>query len=386
MNWELITALLFYAVLGIIIYKNRKKIEFIDKIFLAYKWKSGVNIIRLFTRLGSWFFKILSTISIPVCLFFMIFGIEMLIASAENIISTPSSQPGISLLIPGVKMPGTDLYVPFWYGIISIVIIAVVHELSHGIISLVEGVKLKSTGVGLFLIFPIAFVEPDESSLKKTSRLSRLRVFCAGSFANILTALLFAYLASNLLIPIVDSEVDYTNVVIQSTVEDLPAAIAGVPNNSYLESINNNTIKNITEFYNVLLTLNPAQNITLTANGTDYYLTTAANPDNTSRAYLGVMVEQDWKFKDNLKNIPELILMIPFFLFNLAVWVSNLNLSVGMFNLVPLWITDGGKILVELFSTFLKEETMVYAVNYVFFFVLSIILFNMFGPALMSFF
>ncbi|VVB74682.1 Peptidase family M50 [Candidatus Tiddalikarchaeum anstoanum] len=384
MNWELITALIFYIALGLIIYFNRRKVQILDKIFITYRWEKGVKYIKKIAGFGTIIFRIISAISIPVAVFFMFFGVQMLFQSAMTIAASPVPKAGISVVIPGVRLPGSDLYVPFWYGIISIIIIAIVHELSHGIVSVAEGVKLKSTGVGLLLIFPVAFVEPDNDSLKKSSRLSRIKVYCAGSFANILVAVLMGYLAINIVGPIIDSQVDYTNVIIQSAMPDLPAALAGVPNNSYLEKINNETITNVTEFYNALTRINPGENITLVANGTNYYLTATQNPDNASMPYLGVFVEQGWKYKDSFKNVPELLLMIPFFLYNLFIWVSNLNFSVGIFNLIPIWITDGGKVLSEILSIFLKDKLLFYVINYIFLAVLSLILFNFFGPQIMS--
>jgi len=383
MNWELVTAVIFYSSLALIVYLNRSKIEIIDKIFFAYRWKKAVEYIKKLSKF-TFLFKVLSTISIPVCIFFMIFGIDLLIQSANTIIASPAPQAGVTLLIPGVKMPGSDLYVPFWYGIISIIIIAFVHEVSHGITSVVEKVKLKSAGVGVALLFPVAFVEPDEKSLLKSSRLSRLRVYAAGSFANIVLAFLAFLLTVNVLAPIVDSEVDYTSVI--SSVPNMPAYNAGLPNNTYLETLNNKSISNITEFYQALLTVAPYENITLKANGTTYELTTTANPTNSSIAYLGVTVEQGWEFKESLQAWPEWVLMVPFFLFNLFVWISNLNFSVGIFNLIPLWITDGGKIVFEVLSTIIPRKVLFFVLNYVFILVLGLLLFNIFGPAIMSIF
>ena len=57
------------------------------------------------------------------------------------------------------------------------------------------GVKIKSTGFGFFPFFlPIflaAFVEQDEKSMNKSSRFSQMAVLSAGTFANVLTAILF---------------------------------------------------------------------------------------------------------------------------------------------------------------------------------------------------
>lgn len=383
-NWELISVILFYSILGITIYKNRKKMEVMDKVFFVYKWKKGAEYIRKISR-PPWLWKILSTLAIPICLFFMLYSVQILYQGAVGIIQSPDPTPTVGLLIPGVQLPGSDFYVPFWYGIISIVVLAVVHEASHGIIATVEKIKIKTTGVGLFLFLPLAFVEPVINSFKKATRLSRIRMLCAGSFANLTTALIAFLIVVNLLTPLIDSEVNYSGVLVKQAVPNEPAALSGMPNNTKLISVNNKTVANITEFYYALMELTPEENVTIiTSNGT-YFLTTSTNPNNQSMAYLGVIVEQDWEFKQELKqSYPEFILWMPFVLTQLLMWVSNLNFAVGIFNLYPLWITDGGKIFADLLGIVIKDDKKaILLMNVVFFAALGLLLFNMIGPFFM---
>ena len=63
--------------------------------------------------------------------------------------------------------------------------VLVVHEFGHGIISRVEGVRIKSIGVLLLAVLPGAFVEPDEEDIEKSKRISKLRIFAAGSIFNL---------------------------------------------------------------------------------------------------------------------------------------------------------------------------------------------------------
>ena len=140
MNLELITAILFYLIIGFIIYKNRASVKIVDKIFFVYKWKKGVEYIRKLAH-PEWFWKIVSTISIPICLFFIIFAMHTLITSSVTMLQTPNPTPTVGILLPGFQVPGTNLRLPFWYGIISIVVLAVVHEGSHGIIASVEKIN-----------------------------------------------------------------------------------------------------------------------------------------------------------------------------------------------------------------------------------------------------
>ncbi|MCH7649447.1 MAG: site-2 protease family protein [Thaumarchaeota archaeon] len=76
-----------------------------------------------------------------------------------------------------------------------IAIIAITHEFAHGIFAAHNNVKTKSTGFGFFPFFlPIflaAFVELDEKTMAKKSKFSQLAILSAGTFANVLTAILF---------------------------------------------------------------------------------------------------------------------------------------------------------------------------------------------------
>ena len=99
----------------------------------------------------------------------MVFIAFSLFQSLYNILFVPKALPAAGLVLP-FKVKGS-FYVPFFYWIISIFILALVHEMSHGIMARFYNIKVKSSGfafIGLILpIIPAAFVEPDEKQLKK---------------------------------------------------------------------------------------------------------------------------------------------------------------------------------------------------------------------------
>jgi len=69
-------------------------------------------------------------------------------------------------------------------------VVILLHELSHGVQCVMEGVPVRSAA---FLYAVITFggaVEPDEETLNKKSTMSKLRIFAAGSLTNLLTGLL----------------------------------------------------------------------------------------------------------------------------------------------------------------------------------------------------
>ena len=107
-------------------------------------------------------------------------------------------------------IPGINEYIPFYWGIIALIVTLVVHEFSHAILCKVEGIRVKSMGI-LLAIIPIGgFAEPDDEQLlgkkeekgdtekqttepaepkKLATRSERVRVLTAGVMANFVTAL-----------------------------------------------------------------------------------------------------------------------------------------------------------------------------------------------------
>ncbi|RLG21205.1 hypothetical protein DRN74_02970 [Candidatus Micrarchaeota archaeon] len=118
----------------------------------------------------------------------------LLIASANILVSYLMGikpAPSITPVIPGVEIPGSPIYIPL-HAVFALVILVVVHEIAHGIIARREKIKVKSLGILTVGIFPMgAFTEPDEDELKRSPVRKRMRVFAAGSMANIITAFVF---------------------------------------------------------------------------------------------------------------------------------------------------------------------------------------------------
>ncbi len=62
-------------------------------------------------------------------------------------------------------IPGINEYIPFYWGIIALIVTLVVHEFSHAILCKVEGIKVKSMGILLVLVPIGGFAEPDDEQL-----------------------------------------------------------------------------------------------------------------------------------------------------------------------------------------------------------------------------
>jgi membrane-associated protease RseP (regulator of RpoE activity) len=89
-----------------------------------------------------------------------------------------------------------DFLPPFYftYWIIIIAIIAIPHEFAHGIYARLANLKVVATGFGFLGPFLAAFVEPDEKQMAKAKKFPQLSILAAGTFANVLTTILFGIL------------------------------------------------------------------------------------------------------------------------------------------------------------------------------------------------
>ena len=271
-----------------------------------------------------------------------------LIRNLIKIITTPEAVPGVGLVLP-IEVKGA-FYVPFFYWIISIFILAVVHEFSHGIFARLYNIKIKSSGFAalavLIPILPAAFVEPDEKQLKKRPAKEQLSVFAAGPFANIVLAFVVLLFFGLFVPPIMNSTVELNGVEIIDTVEVFPAEKAGITEGEIVKQIDDFEIKTLYNFTYFLSNKKPGDIINIKTDKKEYKITLAENPQDKIKSYLGVSVSQSSDIKKEIVEkygiiIPSIILWI----IGLLYWVYLLNLGIGLFNLVPIGPIDGGRMM-----------------------------------------
>src|SRR3989344_6122478 len=184
MNLDLIFAIIFYGIIYILFLKFRNKFEIQNKIFVLYKTKLGLKSMDSLAKKYPRILNFLGYISILVGFVGIIFIFYILIDGTLKLIITPASQPVLSPVLPGVQIPGLP-NLSFWHWIISILIVATVHEFCHGVYSRLSGVKIKSSGFAFLGPILAAFVEPDEKQMNKKSTKQQLAILSAGPFSNI---------------------------------------------------------------------------------------------------------------------------------------------------------------------------------------------------------
>lgn len=277
----------------------------------------------------------------------MIFITWTLVSTLPTVFDTPS----VSIIIPGVEMPGSSIYIPFVYGLLALATVLVVHEFSHGIQSVGEKISIKSIGLLLFAIIPGAFVEPDEDELKNAKRSSRLRVYAAGSIANITLAAI-AMILMSLVAMGIPAYFDESGIEIDRIVTDSPSD-GILKEGMIIESIDNVKIDNADSYTKIIGSFKPGDNVTVQTDQGTYHVELGKNPNNESVGFFGIQANKHFEMvNDSLGPIPWIL----FELLELFQWVAMLNLGIGMFNLLPLKPLDGGYMLEILLSYKMSEE------------------------------
>ena len=352
---------------GLLMWRTKHGLEFIDRTARAHK--------------RGW--RIFGNAATVVGFGLMVFMFAIIILNAVFILTYPkigAAAAGVRLVIPGVT-------IPLWEGLIAMFSLLLVHEFSHGFVLRAQGIPTKSVGAMVFIIIPGAFVEPDEKRLRKAPILQRLRVYGAGSFANILFALLCLLILLIVVVPL-------PGVHVLRTGENSPAENAGIQPGMRLFSINDIEMDTSQDFHDFTENIRPGENLSIVADEKLFALTTIAREDNENRGFIGIDTISALS-RSNFTN-PLFTLfaisygimghplfhpysdnaLIPWPLVSMLTWMFLLNFAIGMFNLLPLVPLDGGYILQGVVERASSEQTAK-RVSYIFsFIVLALIIVN----------
>jgi len=103
--------------------------------------------------------------------------------------------------------------------------------------------------------------------------------------------------------------------------------------------------------------IGPGTMIELKSNVTTYTLTTTAHPDDGSKGYLGVWVigEKTELKSDNIAD--KILFAILSWLSQFFGWLGFLSLNIGLINLLPVFITDGARMLKIFIEKMVKDKS-----------------------------
>lgn len=203
--YDLILLVLFVAGVSFFLYRKRQNLKKEGLLFL-YKTPWGLKLIEKTGKKYPKTLRMLSYVSVALGYVLMIFVLYFILrvvwlylfniefVKAVKVPPITPIVPYIDKVIPGLP----SFYFTYW--IIILAVIAITHEFAHGIYSVYNKIKVKSTGFGFFPFFlPVflaAFVELDEKKMQKQKIFPQLSILSAGTFANVLTAIFFLIIMS----------------------------------------------------------------------------------------------------------------------------------------------------------------------------------------------
>ena len=234
----------------------------------------------------------------------LLIGAETILWSIIQFAVTPSAsaagsianQAGVAPIIPGID-------IPLFAGIISIAILLIIHEFSHGILAKRAKVKLKEIGLLVFGFIPIGgYVEPDESMIEKLDRIKQTKIFSAGVAANFIATIVFfllmlAFMAY--MFPAAQINYHY-NVVVTGTTPNYPAN-GVLKSGMQILTWNNVSFANMHNQTSVSAALNAARaedkpnaTVSLLTNAGSYKLKAIPSPSNSSIGLIGVLLGTEY--------------------------------------------------------------------------------------------
>lgn len=233
------------------------------------------------------------------------------------------------------------------YMLLALGIILITHEGMHGLIARLEKIRIKSTGLFLFYMFPGGFVEPDEEEFKKASSRAKARVAAGGSFANLVVGLLVVLLMLGIF-----STTEAGVIVIEADgssdiqVNDVIYSVNGVP-------VNRNTLfENISASETLIIQ---------TSRGNFTY--SLKKPINMPLAWvlgeLGVKrVDYYFPMKWGIDSP-----VAEYTIYRTFSWTQLIAINVAIFNMMPIYFLDGSLLLSALLESRIKSEKAIKLLN-----------------------
>jgi len=275
--------------------------------------------------------------------------------------------PGVSPLIPstrggnlGVAFPGYDIFIPWWHALIAIIITLVAHESSHGVLTRVAKVRLKSTGILTLGSLPIgAFVEPDEEELNRHTSIERMRVYTMGSFANFVVGITFAIMIFAIYSAF-SSYMIIDGVKVVGFIEGFPAKEV-MESGSLIYSIDGTNVADMDEFVVASKDLVAGEKVVLNTSSGVHSFTLGVSKEDPGKGYMGVYVANQVSLKGSLAFIEMRTLS---FIIDMLEWIVFFNINIGLVNLLPIIPFDGGRMFHEVINSMKIKEINVKRVVY----------------------
>jgi membrane-associated protease RseP (regulator of RpoE activity) len=345
----------FYAIILLIVFLNRKKFDIQGKIIALYRTRFGLRLMDRMAEKYRELVRIYGLTGIGFCVVGIPIAAYMFILTIFKMIEMQMPYDGSPVVIPGVPLAGLGIKFPLIIGWISLFIIMIVHEFSHGVVARANKIKVKSSGLAFFGPILGAFVEPDEKQLEKADDVAQYSVFSAGPFSNIVLFVLIVLISSLITTPLLiyASEPAGIEAVTQP---DSPIEQAGLDGEVIITGVNGTAVEEYADFRAAIQELRPNQTLILTSKQGEYNVTLGQNPANSSIGYIGLNQIKDKREPKMDNSFGRGLFIFQLWLEELLYWTGLISFAVALFNVYPIFITDGARLLRTAFLRIYKDE------------------------------
>ena len=303
--------------------------------------------------------RIFADVSVVAGFLMMGFAFWFLLNNVANFFVAQDEFSELTVLIPGVTLTSAS---SIMYFLLSIPIVLVIHEGAHGIVAALERIKIKTGGFAVFIALFAGFVEPDEDEFKKAKRVSKLRVIGAGATSNVIFAFaLGAILLTNPFFALVMPEPLLgwfyelpEGVLVLSIIEGSGAESVGMQTGDIITSINDKGILSPVDFPQ----LAPGQNaqVEILRDGQQilFDVPITPSPDDPERGLIGIMRDNSLAYTPVMNFIEWNDPAVSMFL----LWLWMISFFIGIINMLPLPILDGGKFIHSILEEKISERAV----------------------------
>lgn len=373
-------------------------------LFFMVRTRRGISVMdrlgqRRVTKPLAWVMLYIMPFAAALALWVIAVGVEALYfspQSAQIVSNVRTISPLANFLLPGINP-----YLPLgvW---LAVIVAVVIHEAAHGIVARSLGLRIKSSGVLLFLFLPIgAFVEVDDKQMRERRSRDGLRVLGAGSGINfivgILCVLLLILLASSM-VPAVRGA-GIVGVVQPSSTVSSPAYDVGLQSGDFVTALNGVPVTDLGVLHNGSFSVGEAVNVTVwraghtrtidnvvlsnytvtTVNETSGQSTTSVQPflgvyeanydtlQSVASSYAGMYKTAPIFYLVEIPTFGNAQYQVPFsdqlsafytsplgaatpFVAQGLFWLFFVNFNLAIFNSLPIYPMDGG----QAFESFLR--------------------------------
>ena len=273
----------------------------------------------------------------------------------------------LTILIPGVTLTSAPAIAFF---LLSIPIVLVMHEGAHGIVAALEKIKIKTGGFAIFIALFAGFVEPDEEDFNKAKKISKLRVIGAGATSNVMFAIVLgAIMLTNPIFGMVLEGIPLFGEIISNTFYELPNGVlileiiensgaeqAGLLTNDIITSINGIPILSPIDFPSLSPGDTAQVSVLRDGQNLDYLIEIMPSPEDPERGLIGIMRDSSSAYKPVMNFIDWT--NVDFNVTMFLLWLWMISFFIGIINMLPLPILDGGKFIHTIIDKRVSEKAV----------------------------